>query len=157
MIFVMTKQELEIIRFYRVRDNFGCFSNFALYPFELDGKLWRTSEHYFQAQKFLDEEYREKIRTTASPMIAARLGRSRAVPIVSEWNTMRDEIMRRALRAKFYAHEVLRETLIDTGNAVLVEHTKNDRYWGDGGDGTGKNMLGILLMELRDELRNLHS
>ena len=40
-----------------------------------------------------------------------------------------------------------------TGDAELVEHTKNDRYWADGGDGTGRNRLGQLLMELREQLR----
>jgi len=47
----------------------------------------------------------------------------------------------------------LREILLGTGDAKLVEHTENDSYWGDGGDGSGKNRLGILLMRLRDELR----
>ncbi len=58
-----------------------------------------------------------------------------------------------ALRAKFTQHEDLRELLLSTGNAQLVEHTASDRYWADGGDGSGKNMLGVLLMRLRDELR----
>lgn len=57
------------------------------------------------------------------------------------------------LRKKFAAHDDIRQSLLMTGNATLVEHTKNDSYWGDGGDGTGKNRLGILLMQLREELR----
>jgi len=61
--------------------------------------------------------------------------------------------MRDALRAKFTQHSSLRSLLLHTGDAELIEHTKNDRYWGDGGDGTGKNRLGQLLMELRAKLR----
>lgn len=61
--------------------------------------------------------------------------------------------MREALRAKFTQHKDLRETLLATGDARLVEHTKNDNYWGDGGDGSGLNKLGELLMKLRAELR----
>ena len=61
--------------------------------------------------------------------------------------------MRDALRAKFTQHPSLRSLLLHTGDAELIEHTKNDRYWADGGDGTGKNRLGQLLMELRTELR----
>ena len=38
-------------------DEYGYFSNFAHYDFELDGKRWMTSEHYFQAQKFFGTEY----------------------------------------------------------------------------------------------------
>ena len=60
--------------------------------------------------------------------------------------------MREALRAKFTQHPDLKELLLRTGSAQLVEHTANDNYWGDGGDGSGKNRLGILLMELRAEL-----
>ena len=62
--------------------------------------------------------------------------------------------MRQALRAKFTQHPDLQKLLLDTGDAVLVEHTTNDNYWADGGDGSGKNRLGLLLMELREQLRN---
>jgi hypothetical protein len=61
--------------------------------------------------------------------------------------------MRAALQAKFAQHPGLRSFLLQTGDAELIEHTKNDSYWADGGDGTGKNRLGQLLMELRTELR----
>lgn len=60
--------------------------------------------------------------------------------------------MREALRAKFTQHATLRALLLSTGVRPLVEHTKNDRYWGDGGDGSGRNRLGALLMELRAAL-----
>jgi len=61
--------------------------------------------------------------------------------------------MRDVLRAKFTQHEDLRALLLSTGDAKLVEHTANDSYWADGGDGSGRNMLGQLLMQLREELR----
>lgn len=61
--------------------------------------------------------------------------------------------MREALRAKFTQNEDLKKILLETGDATLVEHTANDNYWGDGGDGNGKNMLGKLLIELREEFR----
>ncbi len=60
--------------------------------------------------------------------------------------------MRKAVRAKVTQHADVRETLLATGSARIVEHTTNDRYWADGGDGSGKNMLGRILMEVRDEL-----
>ena len=61
--------------------------------------------------------------------------------------------MRRALLAKFTQHDDLRAVLLGTGEADLVEHTASDAYWGDGGDGTGKNRLGHILMRVRAELR----
>ncbi len=56
-----------IINFYSTSDDYGDFSNFAAWPIKVDGKTWPTSEHYFQAQKFLDEKYREEIRRVSSP------------------------------------------------------------------------------------------
>lgn len=142
------------INFYSTKDEYGCFSNFARAPFQVDGKVWSTSEHYFQAMKFPDApQYQEKIRTTPSPMVAARLGRSRSVPIRKDWEAAKDDIMRDAVRLKFTQNLEMQTVLLDTGDALLVEHTKNDRYWGDGGDGRGKNMLGKILMEVRTELR----
>jgi N-glycosidase YbiA len=142
----------DIINFYSARDEYGEFSNFAAFPIALDGKTWPTSEHYFQALKFLDDAIRETIRQAKSPMIAARMGRDRAKPLRPDWETVKDDVMRTAVRAKFTQHEELKRLLLATGDATIVEHTENDSYWGDGGDGTGKNMLGRILMEVRDEL-----
>jgi len=141
------------ILFYRVSEPYGAFSNFSPHPFELKGKVWPTSEHYFQAQKFAGTEHEEAVRIAKSPMVAARMGRSRARPLRADWEAEKDDIMREALQAKFTQHPALRSLLVETGDAELVEHTTNDRYWADGGDGTGKNRLGELLMELRARLR----
>ena len=86
-------------------------------------------------------------------MIAARMGRSRSRPLRKDWESVKDQIMLEALRAKFAQHDNLKELLLNTGDARLVEHTSNDRYWADGGDGTGRNQLGALLMQVRSELR----
>jgi ribA/ribD-fused uncharacterized protein len=142
------------INFYSTSDDYGCFSNFAAYPFRLHGDLWPTSEHYFQAQKFEDLAHRRAIRIEKSPMIAARMGRDRKKKLRRDWESVKVSIMTDAVRAKFLAHEDIRAILLSTGNAKLVEHTTNDAYWGDGGDGSGKNMLGQILMRIREELRS---
>lgn len=142
------------IYFYSTKDQYGAFSNFSRHPFELDGLIWPTSEHYFQAQKFEDDEYRGKIRSTPSPMIAARLGRSRKVPIRSDWEERKDEFMYRAVLAKFQAHSDLKQLLLSTGQEEIIEKTTRDYYWGCGANGTGKNMLGRILMQVREELRS---
>ena len=140
------------IRFYSTKGPYGGFSNFSAHPFVLDGLRWPTTEHYFQASKFPDAAYAEKIRLTASPMVAARLGRSRAHPIHSDWEQRKEDVMRRALLAKFTAHADLRSLLLGTGDDLLEEETTKDLYWGIGTSGTGRNRLGVLLMELRTEL-----
>jgi ribA/ribD-fused uncharacterized protein len=141
------------IQFYRVSEPYGEFSNFSPHPFDLKGKVWPTTEHYFQAQKFAGTEHEELVRLAKSPMVAARMGRSRERPLRQDWETAKEDIMREALLVKFTQHPALRSLLLSTGDAELIEHTKNDRYWGDGGNGNGKNRLGQLLMELREKLK----
>ena len=143
---------MQTINFYRVGDKYGEFSNFAPFPITIDDQSWYTSEHYFQAQKFLDADYQEQIRSTKSPMQAAKMGRSRKYQLRSDWESSKDGVMLLALREKFSSYPVLRELLLSTGNALLIEHTANDHYWADGGDGSGLNMLGKLLMQVREEL-----
>ena len=144
---------MQVVNFYRVSDEYGELSNFAEYPIRLDGELWPTSEHYFQAQKFEDSAYRQRIRKANTPWDAAQLGRDRKVKIRRDWESAKVGVMHRALVAKFSQHESLRILLLGTGDARLVEHTENDSYWGDGGNGRGRNMLGQLLMRVRSELR----
>ena len=143
----------DVIQFYSVGDEHGEFSSFAPYPIRLGGKLWPTSEHYFQAQKFEDADDREAIRKAKGPMLAARMGRDRKRKLRRDWESAKVGVMTEAVRAKFTQHDDLRAMLLATGDAKLVEHTENDNYWGDGGDGSGRNMLGQVLMRVRDELR----
>ena len=134
-----------------MNEPYGFLSNFARYPIELDGRVWPTSEHYFQAQKFADDAQQELVRRAVSPMDAARLGRT--LPgIRPDWDALRDDAMLRALRAKFAQHPSLRDQLVATGEATLIEHTANDCYWADAGDGSGQNRLGELLELVRAEL-----
>lgn len=144
---------MSVINFYSVSEEYGAFSNLAPYPIRLKGKTWPTSEHYFQAQKFAGAPDEEEIRKEKSPMVAARMGRSRKRPLRKDWESVKDRIMHEAVRAKFTQHDELKEMLLATGDARIVEHTENDDDWGDGGDGRGKNKLGIILMRVRDELR----
>ena len=141
------------ILFYRTSEPYGEFSNFSPHPIKINARVWPTSEHYFQAQKFAGSEQEEAIRQTKSPMIAARMGRSREQPLRPDWEAAKDDVMREALRAKFTQHARLRSLLLETGDAELIEHSTKDSYWADAGDGTGENRLGKLLMELRAELR----
>jgi N-glycosidase YbiA len=143
-----------VIRFYGIGEEYGCFSNFSAHAIRLKGMMWATSEHYFQAQKFAGTEREQEVRFAKSPSVAARLGRSREHPLRPDWESVKDAIMREAVLAKFTQHADLRQILLNTGTAVLVEHTANDAYWGDGGDGSGRNMLGQILMSVRDELRS---
>jgi ribA/ribD-fused uncharacterized protein len=141
----------EILDFYSVNDPFGEFSNFADYPIVIDELSWPTSEHYYQAHKYTDPILMEKVRAAKSPMEAALLGRDPNIPKRPDWDEYKDIAMEVAVRAKFDQHARLKELLKSTNNSSIFEHTKNDCYWGDCGDRTGKNKLGKLLMKLRSE------
>ena len=82
------------------------------------------------------------------------MGRERSRPLRRDWESVKDDIMREAVRQKFTEHEDIRAVLLATGDEELVEKTSGDYYWGCGTDGTGKNMLGQILMEVRAELRD---
>jgi ribA/ribD-fused uncharacterized protein len=140
------------IYFYTTNQPYGEFSNFSKHGIELDGVWWKTTEHYFQAQKFNDAEYREKIRLAPDPKTAANLGRSRKVPLREDWETIKDDVMRKAVKMKFTTHPELRELLLGTGTEKLVENAPGDYYWGCGADGSGKNRLGAILEEVRSDL-----
>lgn len=142
-----------IINFYSTREEYGCFSNFSKHSVVLKGKRWATSEHYFQAQKFADTEHEELVRLAPTAREAADMGRDRKRPLRPDWESVKEAVMLEVLRAKFTQHADLKAVLLGTGDAQLVEHTAKDSYWGDGGDGSGKNRLGQLLMQVREELR----
>ena len=85
----------------------------------LTGVVWPTVEHFFQAYKTNDEQQREKIRNAKTPAAAKRMGRS--VRLRAGWHRYRLIAMRRALRYKFTQNADLREKLLATGDAFLVE------------------------------------
>jgi ribA/ribD-fused uncharacterized protein len=84
---------------------------------------------------------------------AAELGRDRSRPLRRDWERVKDDVMRRAVTAKFTPHTDIRAILLDTGDEEIVEDTSTDHYWGRGRSGTGKNMLGRILMRTRTQLR----
>jgi ribA/ribD-fused uncharacterized protein len=142
------------IYFYSAREQpYGCFSNFSAHAFKLDGLCWATSEHYFQAQKFVGTPHLEVIRLAKSPTVAARMGRSRQRPLRPDWEQVKDDMMRKAVLRKFETHADIRAVLLNTGEEELVENAPHDYYWGCGADGSGQNRLGQILMETRALLR----
>lgn len=146
------------IEFYRIRgETYGAFSNFYVRGIRARGRVWQSTEHYYQAAKFFrtDPAWAEAIYNAPTPRIAANMGRDRAHPIDPDWELgLKDDAMRRACLAKFTQHADLRELLLGTGDEHLVEASPIDPYWGYGADRKGKNMLGIVLMEIRTVLRD---
>lgn len=143
----------DTLHFYGEDGPLGFLSNFSAHPVALDGQLWPTAEHYFQASKFpADRAAMERIRLAPSPFEAARLGRSRSLPLRPDWEAVKDVVMAHVLAAKFAQHPALAAQLRATGDAEQVQDSPMDAYWGCGADGRGRNRLGTLLMALRSRL-----
>lgn len=164
---VLSPEKPTIISFYKTWDAYGAFSNFSPHSITVlssNGKpvLWKTVEHYYQAQKFegvqdpIAIECIEKIQSTESPEEAARLGRSlekqRPDMVRPDWDTVKVELMYRALYSKFTGHPLLKSLLLSTAGSVLVEASPHDLFWGAGREGEGLSYLGHLLMKLQTEL-----
>jgi ribA/ribD-fused uncharacterized protein len=127
-------------------------SNF--YPAEtvFEGITYPTSEHAYQAAKSLDPAERQKIAALPTPAEAKRAGR--ALPkLRDDWEQAKFDVMERCVRDKFTRHADLRDKLLATGDAELIEgNTWGDRIWGVY-EGQGENHLGRILMKVRAELR----
>jgi ribA/ribD-fused uncharacterized protein len=142
------------IHFYHSDQPWGELSNFSRHAVFINDRIWPTVEHFYQAQKFVGTPHEEAIRLCETPMLA----KARAESLANEhqrqdWPAVKEAVMLKGLRAKFKQHPDLAERLLNSGERALVEHTRHDTYWGDGGDGSGKNRLGSLLMQIRAELQ----
>ena len=137
-------------------NEYAFLSNFYESPFEVDGITYPTVEHFFQAMKSKDVEGRKKIAAAPTPGKAKRLGRT--IELRKDWEEIKVAVMKFGLAQKFRIPE-LREKLLATGNEELIEgNFHHDNTWGnclcaDCQDIPGRNMLGMLLMELRTKIR----
>lgn len=108
--------------YYNTDDEpYNCFSNFSPHGFELDDLWWPTSEHYFQAQKFVGSHYAEKIRLAKTPLEAAQMGQERSLPLRKGWRQIKEEIMLKCVLHKFQVYDDLRSILLSTGHRLIVE------------------------------------
>jgi ribA/ribD-fused uncharacterized protein len=127
-------------------------SNFFLSPMILQEKEYPTVEHWFQSQKFSNPKLQEKIRLCSTAAQAKKLGRIRDESFLSNWDSVKEEILFQGLKAKFEQNTLLQTLLLKTGSEELIEQSPWDSYWGSGRTGKGKNRMGHLLMKLRSEL-----
>ena len=146
------------IRFYRASEKpFGAFSNLFRREIEFEGDTYPTSEHAYQAGKARKPEVKAWLMAAPSPALLAMAAHGLYYWDVSPgWSATKFDRMRAVLYAKFTQHPDLCELLLSTGSARLIETATVDnevnRLWGEV-NGQGRNMLGEMLMELRDKLR----
>jgi N-glycosidase YbiA len=149
------------IHFYEKKSPYYEFTNFYESILIHEGKEWKTSEHLFQGLKFQNSNLFEEVRLLKNPRDAFNFSRTNASSVRSDWHIAKnssslptkEEAMKHALTLKFNQNVELSKLLLSTTGKLLVEHTENDDYWGDG-FGVGMNRLGFLLMQVRDNIQN---
>lgn len=147
------------IAFTKVRMAHGWLGNMAPFPIQADGRLWRTSEALFQSRRFADAEAIDAIHGATSPMQAKLIAKAHAAKMVIEPRSAADvDNMRRVLRLKIDQHPQLKAMLLETHGRIIEDCSARPSatFWGARripGSWEGQNMLGVLWMELRDQLR----
>lgn len=150
------------VHFYE--QEFYVLSNFSSFQVKFGYHTFMTSEHAYHyakfaaASKLLPDTI--KAARVADEILFARSAHDAFIIAQTnkayrryDWDDVKVDIMREILRAKVSQHEYVRRKLLQTGDRELVEDSWRDDYWGWGPNHDGKNMLGRLWMEIREELR----
>ena len=148
------------IVFRKTRERFGGLSNMAAgFPLKVNGIRIRTSEALYQACRFPHKsDVQRRIIDARSPMTAKMRGKPFRKESRPDWDAVRVPIMRWCLRVKLAENwRNFGALLLETGNRPIVEQSLRDDFWGakvsDDGSLVGMNVLGRLLMELREQFR----
>jgi len=166
-----------VCRFWKPDGAYGEFSNYYPRSIKVQNLDWKTSEHLYQAQKFLPDHptYACRIFMARTPHMAKylanmkmlhqypwqaplneeiRVAQAQGVSVRPDWDRVKDQLMCDIVLLKFRQHEDLRQLLLSTGDETIVEASPYDSYWGIGSDGKGSNKLGRILMEVRKHFRS---
>lgn len=165
------------IKFYSKNKEYREFSNMFIAPFEIEGVVYPSVEHYYQSAKWEDANMKKFITSARSAALAKEFSylkpgrwtsdenkklinkakeytKKNNLSFNKNFDKIKYDVMVNGVREKFKQNENLMTLLLSTGDAVLMENSP-DSYWGIGKDGTGRNNLGNILMNLRDSMLNL--
>ena len=158
----------KIIGFYHEYDEYGCFSNWYDAEFDYAGIHYVNSEQFMMYQKVLmfhRFDLGKQILNSSNPKECKDIAGQRFPEFNSHiWETTCRTVVKRGVKAKFRQNKDILEVLLGSGNAILAECSVKDAKWGIGiafddparfeiQNWKGKNYLGVILMEVRDELR----
>lgn len=154
----MATQPINGIGFWsHTNGNFRCFSNFYRSNFEYHGKRFCCSEQAFMWMKavtFGDDTIANQILLESDPKIIKSLGRKVKSYKEDVWNKVRYNVMLEVNLAKYEQNEDIKQILLSTNNSYLYENSPYDSIWGVGKDHMGQNLLGKVLMEVRQKLQS---
>ena len=148
----------EEIKFRYTNADYGFLCNFSKISFIAENIKWKTSEHYYQYKKLkflqsigepVSDDLIQEVINASTPYKSKQIGHKHFDQI-DKWDEVKVSAMEDVLRMKF-KKKFIRQCLINTGDAVLIEQSLYDEFWAEGKNGNGKNMLGICLMKIREE------
>ncbi len=136
------------------------FSPYTSHAVEVDGVLYPTVEHAYQCARYTDEKIKEEIRSATSPVKAWETStkyKHLQIPEFKDENYKR-EVMKKMMRLKAIQHEEVKKALLDSGDLEIVKkivtYPPGDGFWDIGEDGKGRNEMGKIWMEIREEFKN---
>ena len=164
---LISGRQVDAVFFHLPQEPYGFLSNWYISPFDLDNIHYSSMEQYIMYQKcilFGDHATAKKVLLTDDPYEQQKLGKLCAGYINGVWAGARQAIAMRGLLAKFSQNADLREQLLDTKNAYLVECAHSDKIWAcgirlnetqrfDASQWQGQNILGFALMEIREIIK----
>ena len=142
----------KIVGFYE--REFYCFSNFSSFSVKWKGKLWQSSEHAYQASRFLGKNPKavEEIYHAKSADDAYKIAQKFKDKSFARYGDEDLKNMESIIRAKLKQNPYVLHKLVQTGKRKIVEDSPKDSYWGWGKDRKGRNELGKIWMRLRSEV-----
>nr|CCC91581.1 conserved hypothetical protein [Trypanosoma congolense IL3000] len=144
-----------VVRFHDSREKpYGDLSPLSPHPVTIRHVQFPSLHHYFLTERFGGLPDAAAFQSAASVWELDRLVRSaeQANRQRADWDQLKVDVMLLGNYMKFKQNDDARELLLGTGTALIVDHTSEDDFWGDAGDGTGHNLLGVILMAVRDRL-----
>ncbi|HEX8923637.1 MAG TPA: NADAR family protein [Patescibacteria group bacterium] len=141
-----------IVGFYE--REFYIFSNFSSFEVEWKGRIWKTSEHAYQASHFFETapELVEEIFNAKSAHDAFKIAKLNSDKAPKNWEEIKVSIMEDIIRHKLEQNPYIKHKLIQTGDKLIVEDSPKDNCWGWGPNKDGRNDLGKIWMKLREEI-----
>lgn len=143
----------KIIGFYE--REFYCFSNFSSFSVKWKGRLWQTSEHAYQASRFMGKKPKvvEQIFKAKSAHDAFKIAKENLIKDFGKYRAKDIKNMEDIVRHKLRQNPYVMHKLMQTGKRLIVEDSPKDSFWGWGPNKNGRNELGKIWMKLRGEIK----
>lgn len=142
-----------MIEFYKEFGELGYLANYSNHGFTKNGIFYKTVEHYYQSEKFDDPEIKKRIINAPTPKEASNIGRDRSNIRKENFKEIKNQVMFDGILEKFRQNRDIAYKLIETRNKKIAEATIDEYYWGIGKDKSGKNVIGDILVKVRERIK----